>query len=126
MTMRKLSGFTLIELLVVMSIIALLASLAVPRYFGSVEKSKNAVLKENLTLMREALDKYYGDNDKYPAVLDELVSRKYLRNIPRDPMTESATTWIIVPPEDPEKGGVFDVHSGYDGKTDDGTPYKEW
>jgi general secretion pathway protein G len=103
-----------------------LASIAVPRYFGSVEKSKKVVLKENLTLMRDALDKYYGDNDKYPAALDELVNRKYLRNIPRDPMTESATTWIVVPPEDTDKGGVFDVRSGYDGKADDGTPYKEW
>jgi general secretion pathway protein G len=126
MTSRKTPGFTLIELLVVMSIIGLLASIAVPRYFGSVEKSKKVVLKENLTLMRDALDKYYGDNDKYPAALDELVTRKYLRNIPRDPMTESATTWIVVPPEEADKGGVFDVHSGYDGKADDGTPYKEW
>ena len=123
---RKAAGFTLIELIVVMLIIALLASLAVPRYFGSLQKSKDAVLKENLTLMREALDKYYGDNDKYPAALDELVSRKYLRSIPRDPVTESATTWITVPPEDPEKGAVYDVHSGADGNAADGSPYKEW
>lgn len=122
---HKVTGFTLIELIVVMLIIAMLASLAVPRYFGSVQKSKDAVLKEDLTLMRDALDKYYGDNDKYPAALDELVSRKYLRNIPRDPVTESSTTWVIVPPEDPDKGGVYDVHSGADGKAADGSPYKE-
>jgi len=123
---RIKAGFTLIELIVVMVIIALLASLAVPRYFGSVQKSKDAVLKENLTLMRDALDKFYGDNDKYPAALDELVSRKYLRSIPRDPVTESATTWITVPPEDPEKGVVYDVHSGAEGNAVDGSPYKEW
>ncbi len=123
---RTKAGFTLIELIVVMVIIALLASLAVPRYFGSVQKSKDAVLKENLTLMRDALDKFYGDNDKYPAALDELVSRKYLRSIPRDPVTESATTWITVPPEDPEKGAVYDVHSGAEGNAADGSPYKEW
>jgi general secretion pathway protein G len=123
---RTKAGFTLIELIVVMLIIALLASLAVPRYFGSVQKSKDAVLKENLTLMRDALDKFYGDNDKYPAALDELVSRKYLRSIPRDPVTESATTWIIVPPEDPEKGVVYDVHSGAEGNAANGSPYKEW
>jgi general secretion pathway protein G len=126
MTLRKLTGFTLIELLVVMSIIALLASLAVPRYFGSVDKSKNVMLKENLALMRDALDKYYGDNDKYPNTLDDLVSRKYLRNIPRDPLTESTTTWIVVAPQDQDKGGVYDVHSGAEGNAPDGTPYKEW
>ena len=123
---RKAAGFTLIELIVVMLIIAMLASLALPRYFGSLQKSKDAVLKENLTLMRDALDKFYGDNDKYPAALDELVSRKYLRSIPRDPVTESASTWITVPPEDPEKGAVYDVHSGAEGNAADGSPYKEW
>ena len=123
---RRLSGFTLIELIVVMLIIAMLASLAVPRYFSSVQKSRDTVLKEDLSLMRSALDKYYGDNDKYPAALDELVSRKYLRNIPRDPVTESTSTWVIVPPEDADKGGVYDVHSGADGNAADGSPYKEW
>lgn len=126
MTSRKPAGFTLIELLVVMSIIALLASLAAPRYFGSLDKSRNVVLKENLALMRDALDKYYGDNDKYPDTLDDLVSHKYLRNIPRDPLTESTTTWIVVAPQDADKGGVYDVHSGAEGNAPDGTPYKEW
>lgn len=123
---RTQAGFTLIELIVVMLIIAMLASLAVPRYFGSVQKSKDTVLKEDLTLMRDALDKFYGDNDRYPAALDELVSRKYLRSIPLDPVTESTSTWITVPPEDAEKGGVYDVHSGSEGKAPDGSPYKEW
>ena len=123
---QKSGGFTLIELIVVMLIIAMLASLAVPRYFGSVQKSKDTVLKENLTLMRDALDKYYGDNDVYPSTLGDLVSRKYLRNIPPDPLTESASTWIAVPPDDPEKGGVYDVHSGAEGNAPDGSAYKEW
>jgi general secretion pathway protein G len=126
MSARTGQGFTLIELIVVMLIISLLASLAVPKYFGSVEKSKSTVLKEDLSLMRDALDKFYGDNDKYPATLDELVSRKYLRNIPRDPVTESATTWIVVPPDDADKGGVYDVHSGAEGNAPDGSAYKEW
>ena len=119
-------GFTLIELIVVMVIIAMLASLAVPRYFGSLQKSREAVLREDLSLMRNALDKYYGDNDKYPAVLDDLVVRKYLRKIPPDPVTESATTWVVVAPEDPEKGAVSDVHSGADGNAAAGSPYKDW
>ncbi len=123
---RKGQGFTLIELIVVMLIIAMLATLAVPRYFGSVQKSRDAVLKENLALMRSALDKYYGDNDKYPAALEDLVSHKYLRSIPPDPLTDSAKTWVTVPPDDPDKGGVYDVHSGAEGNAADGTAYREW
>ncbi len=123
---RKGQGFTLIELIVVMLIIAMLATLAVPRYFGSVQKSRDAVLKENLALMRGALDKYYGDNDKYPAALEDLVSHKYLRSIPPDPLTDSAKTWVTVPPDDPDKGGVYDVHSGAEGNAADGTAYREW
>ncbi len=124
--MNKRQGFTLIELLVVMTIIALLVSLAAPRYFNSVEKSKEAVLRQDLSTMRDAIDKYYGDNDKYPDSLDDLVSKKYLRKLPVDPITDSATTWVVVPPEDPELGGVFDLHSGAPGNGRDGTPYSSW
>jgi general secretion pathway protein G len=123
---KKQSGFTLIELLVVMVIIALLLSLAVPRYFHSVEKSREAVLRENLALTRQALDKYYGDNGKYPDALDTLVSKKYLRSLPFDPVTDSTMAWIIVPPDVPEKGGVFDVKSGASGKALDGSEFKDW
>lgn len=119
-------GFTLIELLVVMVIIALLVSIAAPRYFNSVEKSKETVLRQDLSVMREAIDKYYGDNDKYPESLDDLVSKKYLRKLPIDPITDSATTWVVVPPADPELGGVFDLHSGAPGNGRDGTPYSSW
>lgn len=122
----KPSGFTLIELLVVMAIISLLMSLAVPRYYHSIEKSRETVLRENLSLTRQALDKYFADNGKYPDALDMLVSKKYLRNLPFDPLTDSHTTWQIVPPEVPEKGGVLDIRSGAPGKALDGTEYKDW
>lgn len=122
----KKSGFTLVELLVVMAVIALLLSIAVPRYFSSVEKSREAVLRENLSLTRQALDKYYGDNGKYPDTLDQLVSGKYLRSLPLDPVTDSTATWVIVPPEVAEKGGVFDLKSGAAGNARDGTEYKDW
>ena len=123
---QRCVGFTLIELLVVMTIIAMLLTLAVPRYFGSVQRSKEAVLKQDLAQIRESLDKYYGDVGKYPETLDDLVARKYLRSIPRDPVTESKSTWESIPPEDPDKGAVYDVHSGAEGSGVDGLPYKEW
>lgn len=119
-------GFTLIELLVVMAIIATLLSIAAPRYFNSVEKSKEAVLHQNLVLTREALDKYYGDNGKYPDSLDDLVSKKYLRSLPVDPIANASTAWLIVPPDTTEKGGVFDIRSGAPGKARDGSEYKDW
>lgn len=120
------SGFTLVELLVVMSIIALLLTIAVPRYLNSVERSKEAVLQSDLRTMREAIDKYYGDHAKYPSSLDDLVTGKYLRSVPEDPITDSRSSWVIVPPEDPQKGEVFDVKSGAPGKSRDGTPFSEW
>jgi len=123
---RQGDGFTLIELLVVFAIIALLVSIVAPRYFNSVEKSKETVLKQDLSTMRDALDKYYGDTGKYPDALDDLVTKKYLRKMPVDPFTDSADTWAIVPPEDTEKGGVFDIHSGAPGNARDGTPYSSW
>jgi general secretion pathway protein G len=123
---RQKSGFTLIELLVVMAIIATLLTLAVPRYFASLEKSREAVLHANLTLMRQTLDKYYGDKGKYPDALDELVVSKYLRSVPTDPITESNATWIVVPPEQPEMGGVYDVRSGAQGNARDGSAYLDW
>ena len=119
-------GFTLVELLVVLAIVALLLTLAVPRYFGSLERSKEAVLKEDLYQLRDAIGKYYGDKGKYPETLESLASEKYLRKIPVDPITESATTWVVVAPEDSQKGGVFDVKSGAQGKASDGSSYGEW
>jgi general secretion pathway protein G len=123
---RLRSGFTLIELLVVMSIIALLLAVAVPRYFHSVTRAKEAVLKENLTLIRDALDKHYADTGTYPASMEELVAKKYLRKVPEDPVTESASTWVLVPPEKKDKGGVFDVKSGAPGNSRTGDAYSTW
>lgn len=123
---RKKNGFTLIELLVVMAIIATLLSIVAPRYFNSIEKAKEAVLKQDLHIMRDAIDKFHSDMGSYPITLEELVERRYLRNIPIDPMTESNTTWLIVPPVNDEEEGVYDVHSGYPGQALDGTYYEEW
>ena len=123
---RSRAGFTLIELIVVMAIVALLVSIAVPRYFGSLQKSRETVLHQTLAATRDALDKFYGDTGKYPESLDTLVGKRYLRALPVDPITESAATWTIVPPEDPQKGGVYDLHSGADGNGRDGKPYRDW
>jgi general secretion pathway protein G len=123
---RKSTGFTLIELLVVMAIIATLLSIATPRYFRSIDKSREAVLKQDLNTMRDALDKFYGDTGKYPATLEELVAKKYIRNIPEDPVTGNRTSWQIIPPADSGKGGVYDIRSGAQGNARDGTLFSEW
>lgn len=119
-------GFTLIELLVVLAIIAVLLSIAAPRYSGSVDRAKEAVLRENLASLRDALDKHYGDTGQYPLKLEDLVTKRYLRRVPQDPVTDSSATWVLVAPPDPEKGGVADVRSGSREKARDGTFYKEW
>lgn len=119
-------GFTLIELLVVMAVVATLLTLVVPRYFGSIDKSKEAVLKENLHQMREAISRYHADRGKYPETLEALATDKYLRKVPLDPITESAASWIVVRPEQPDKSGVYDVRSGAPGKASDGTEYAQW
>jgi general secretion pathway protein G len=123
--MRR-TGFTLIELLTVFTIIALLLTLAVPRYFSAVDKTKETVLKENLYQMRDALRQYYADKGKYPESIEALAAEKYLRSVPVDPVTESVETWIAVPPDDPQKGGVYDVKSGAPGSALDGSVYAEW
>lgn len=119
-------GFTLIELLVVMAVIGLLLSISVPRYFGHVDKAKETVLREDLTQMRDAIDKYMGDNGRYPDTLDDLVVKRYLRKIPVDPITERADTWTIVPPQNKELGAVYDVKSGARGRAHDGSDYTSW
>ena len=126
--MRKLNnkGFTLIELLAVMVIIALLLTIATPKYFGSVDRSRESVLRQDLATMREALDKYYGDTGQYPDALEDLTKKKYLRGIPRDPMTDSDTTWVIIAPSNDAKGAVYDVKSGAAGNGADGTAYADW
>jgi general secretion pathway protein G len=120
-------GFTLIEVLVVLTIIATLLSLVAPRYFETIARSKETALRHDLAIMREAIDKFYGDTGTYPASLEEMVQRKYLRAIPEDPVTGSASTWKLLPPETPEaKGAIFDVRSGAEDTALDGSPYAEW
>lgn len=119
-------GFTLIELLVVMAIVATLLTLAVPRYFGSIDQSKEVALRHDLATLREALDRHFADRGRYPDTLEELANRKYLRSVVADPITESSKTWIVVPPENRELGGVADVRSGAPGKARDGSSYKDW
>jgi general secretion pathway protein G len=120
------AAFTLVELLVVMAIIALLLTIAIPRYMNNVERSREAVLRANLALTRQMLDKYFEDHGKYPDGLESLVSNRYLRSIPQDPMTGSRATWVIVAPASADNGGVFDVKSGAPGIALDGSAYGDW
>ena len=106
-----------------MAIIALLLSIAVPRYFGSLAKSKDVALRENLKVLRVTLDRFYADKGRYPEALEELVEQKYLRGVPIDPVTESARTWVLVPAPDSEKHGIVDVKSGAPGASIDGQSY---
>lgn len=122
----KYKGFTLIELLVVMAIIATLLSIVAPKYFNSIDKAKEAVLRQDLGIMRDAIDQFYSDFGKYPIDLLELVDKRYLRNVPKDPFTESDKTWIEIPPKNETETGVYDVHSGYTGRALDGSYYQEW
>jgi general secretion pathway protein G len=124
MNLRR--GFTLIELLVVLAIVSTLLLLVVPRYFHKVEATREAVLRDNLRATRDVIDKFYGDNGRYPETLDELVERRYLRSLPVDPITESATTWQLVPVPEGYRGAVYDVRSGAPGTGQDGKKYAEW
>jgi general secretion pathway protein G len=116
-------GFTLIELLVVLAIIGGLVALAAPRYLHRVDLAKETVLASDLATMREAVDKFFGDTGRYPANLDELVARRYLRKIPPDPITERADSWVVIAPPAPDQGAVYDVRSGAAGTASDGRPF---
>lgn len=126
MVRRAPAGFTLIELMVVLAIIALLLSIVAPHYAGRVTRAEETVLRENLALMRDALDQHYADAGRYPERLEDLVTKRYLRALPEDPVTQSAGTWVAVPPADPEKSGVYDVRSGAPGVGPSGRPYAQW
>lgn len=119
-------GFTLLELLVVMAIIATLLTVATPRYFRSLQRSREAVLREDLAALRESIDKFYGDTGKYPQTLAALVEKRYLRSIPVDPIARAADKWIAVASDDPEDQGVKDVRSGAEGAGENGVPYAAW
>lgn len=119
-------GFTLIELIVVMAIIALLLSLALPRYFNHLESSREAILKQDLAVMRDAIDKFHGDRGRYPDDLDQLVNTRYLRAVPVDPITERSDTWQLIAPPENEAGALYDVKSGASGAARDGSTYASW
>ena len=128
---RRQGGWTLIELTVVTAMIAILAGIAMTNYLRAVRASQEAVLKENLFRMRDAIDQYYADKNRYPSALDALVTDGYLRAIPEDPFTRSTTTWVTVQSEldasNPNaEPGVYDVKSGSELSSIAGTPYAEW
>lgn len=124
--MARRKGFTLIELLVVLGIVALLLTLAVPRFFPKVDRAKETILAENLRNTRTVIDQYYADTGHYPDSLEQLVDKKYLRALPVDPITDSSSTWVIVPPDDLSKGAVYSIKSGAPGNDHTGRPFSEW
>jgi general secretion pathway protein G len=127
MTLSRKNGFTLIELLVVMAIIATLLAIAAPRYFSSLDRARDASLRETLFVVRDAIDKYHADTGRYPDQIEELVEKRYLRKIPVDPITESADTWVALPPPSEDlRGRLYDIRSGAPGNGADGEPYSEW
>lgn len=119
-------GFTLIELLVVLAILGTLLALAAPRYFQHVQRSKEAVLRENLATMRDAIDQYHADRGQWPESLQALAEARYLRRVPPDPITERPDTWVELPPLEEGGTGVADVRSGSEGMGLDGTAYGDW
>lgn len=117
-------GFTLIELLVVLSIVSLLLTLAVPRYFQSIDAARDAVLMDNLRTTREVLDRFYGDTGRYPDSLEELVEKKYLKDLPFDPVSANNSAWVLEPPPQGLKGKVYNLHSAAPGSNHQGVAYK--
>lgn len=131
MKRERQAGFTLIELMIVMVIIVLLAGIGLAVYGNSVARAKEAALKQDLFQMRDSIDQYYADKNKYPASLQDLVAEKYMRMVPVDPFTGSADTWQTIQSEpDPRNPsadiGIYDVKSGSTANSLDGMPYAEW
>lgn len=124
--MKRAAGFTLIELLVVLAIVATLLMLVTPRVLQHEQTARESVLRDNLGTLRRVIDAFHEDRGRYPESLEELVERRYLRDVPLDPVTGTRDTWRVTPPPEGEKGAVFDVHSGAPGEGRDGRPYVDW
>lgn len=123
---KKNRGFTLIELMIVISIISILITMAMPNYAVYTIRGKEAVLKENLATLRQVLDQYRADTGSYPDTLQDLVEKEYIKSVPLDPMTHSNETWILMPSINDEETGIYDIYSGSDLISLNGTPYNEW
>ena len=123
---KRDGGFTLIELLAVMAIVALLTAIVAPRYFDSVSRAKEAVLRTDLRILREAIDKEHADTNMLPLTLQQLVDLHYISNVPIDPITDSTITWVIVPSPDGVTPGIYDIKSGASGSARDGSNYSSW
>jgi general secretion pathway protein G len=122
----RASGFTVIELLVVLAAIGLLLAVAAPRYSQHVDQAREVALKHDLRALRDAIDKFYADQARYPATLDELVVKRYLRGLPVDPITERTDSWLILAPTGQASGAIFDIRSGAKGTARDGSAYATW
>ena len=127
-TRRAPRGFTLIEILIVVMIIGILVTLAQPSFHRAVSSAKEATLKEDLFVLRDVIDQYYADNGKYPQALTELVEKGYIRRMPKDPLTGSAESWVLVQATDEQgqQAGVYDVRSGSEAVAGDGSKYSDW
>lgn len=123
---KRHCGFTLIEMLVVMAVVALLLTIALPRYFGALEKSREVALQENLKVMRLSLEQFFADKGRYPDTLDELVEQKYLSAVPIDPLTESRQSWLTVTASEEDVDGIVDVKSGAPGQSKEGRAYDDY
>lgn len=125
---RSSSGFTLVELLLVLTLVAILASLVGPTVTSSMQRAREAALKEDLHVLRKALDDYYADNGRFPAQLEELAEKRYVRRVPADPFTGRSDTWQAINDDSgaDDDGGIRDVHSGAEGQARDGSYFKDW
>ena len=119
-------GFSLIELIVALAILATILAIAVPRYFSNIETAQENVLREDLYIMRSAIDHYFSDQNAYPNELADLVTKNYLRAVPTDPFTQSSNSWVIAPPANPALGAVYDIHSGSPNMAKNGTWLASW
>jgi general secretion pathway protein G len=119
-------GYTLIEMMIVISIISILATMAMPSFQKSLIRAKETNLRRTLFIMRDTIDQYFADHGRYPDNLQELETEKYVRQIPADPLTGQSDTWVTIPPEGFAEGNIYDIHSGSNKVSLEGTPYNEW